>query len=153
MKFLMFALIAISTITAHAATSIEHGYKSILRDIPIRNACITANEVQSIKPIKTCVQLQPADVLIPDRPNMTPSWKCQLFADVKLVYPRRILTESCTKYAPVRSAESYPIPECLETESKVLVLPRTIDITLTTYDDLGPTPSIVAKSFTFPICK
>ncbi len=149
-------LTAIASMPARAASPtniLDHDYRSILRDIPLRNACVTATEVRSIHPVRTCIQLEPAAVAIPERPNLAPSWTCHQFANVQLVYPRAISTERCVKYGSVRAAEHSPFPECLQTESQTLMLPKTIEVTVSTNDERTSRLDVVRKSFTFPKCK
>lgn len=155
MKFsLATILFLLSFATLSFASTSDHAYKAILRDIPLSNACITATEVRSIQPVRTCIQLEPADILIPERPNITPSWTCRQYADVQLVYPRSITTEKCVRYAPVQSAELFPIPECLETRSQTLFLPSTIEVSVFSSQNDRPSRSdVVRESFTFPKCK
>ncbi len=138
---------------ASTVTTIDHSYKSILREIPLQNACVSGTEVRSIHPIRTCIELEPSTPSLPERPNLTPSWKCRQFANVQLVYPRSITTEKCLRYASVRSAEMSPIPDCLESEQEVLTLPKTIEITISTDDFRGSKLDVMKQQFTFPQCK
>lgn len=155
--FMLFAVCATGTLAQAAAGSVshfEHSYDRFLRDIPLTEACITPTEIRSIKPIRTCVQLEPVDqTVIVDRPNLSPTWTCRKFANVKLVYPREIQSAYCAQYTKSGTELQLATGECGDVVYRRETLPEKIEVREVRTDAGGTKVDYIPASFSFPGCE
>ncbi len=144
---------------AHASESFdtvhyEHEYDRFLRDIPLKGACVTPTEIRSIKPVRSCVKLEPVNqAAIVDRPNLSPTWVCRKFADVKLVYPRDVQTAYCTQSVSGSSTLKIATPDCPDVVYRRDSLPKTIFVREVRTDFRGTKIDYKTVSHTFEDCE
>lgn len=132
----------------------EHDYDRFLRDIPMKGACVTPTEIRSIKPVRSCVKLEPVDqTAIVDRPNLSPTWVCRKFADVKLVYPRDVQTAYCTQAVSGSSTLKIATPDCPDVVYRLDSLPKTISAREVRTDFRGLKIDYKTVSHTFEDCE
>jgi hypothetical protein len=155
LHLLLFCIFISVFSTANGLTSlrIDHDYRSILRDIPIDNACLTASEVRSLRTIRTCVKLEHSNEALGGPKESVSTWTCRKYANVTLAYPRQVETRECAQMDRPVAAEYSPVGICRVWSYGTLTLPRTIEIRVTknvSYDT--PQELTETKTFSFPDC-
>lgn len=148
MKIVSFIAATILSVTAFAATTtVYHDYDGALRGIALKNACITEDTVQTIKPARTCVKLVP--VVRHDGDMQYTDWICERWEKLHASHSRSFTRTVCAEYATIDDGNLI----CKRHEHQEDFLPATIKIRVVTsngeFDDFPG----VTKKFTFPACE
>lgn len=147
MKSVILAAALLATGVASAYTSSYHDYDAALRGITIDNACVTADTVQTIAPVRHCAKLVPVTVNKCGEQGSYTDWVCQQWEISNLSYPRAFEKTVCTEMS---SGEHYT--GCVKSEVVSAFLPDTIKVAYVT--DRGDHSNFpgVSKNHTFPTC-
>lgn len=135
----------LATVAVHAATYTSHAYESVLNGIPLNNACLTKDHVQTIKGLTVCEEKK--EVVLNDGINTSTDFICVKWSTQNLSYSRKYISEECTQFVIGEGDMS-----CKKYEKKTKLLPQTILVrTWTENADYNNYPGSVSK-FTFPAC-
>ncbi len=149
MKFasVLIALV-LSTSAAFASRShktVYHDYDGALRGIAIKNACLTEDEVQTIKPTRNCTELMPVTVL--EGFEEITEYVCKTWEVAHVAHPRAFERTVCAQYG-----EDKTNLVCKRFAKKADFLPATIKTSVVTSNGLTDDFPGVTKRFTFPTC-
>lgn len=148
MKITSFIAATILSVSAFAATTtVYHDYDGALHGIALKNACITEDTVQTIKPVRTCVELVP--VVRNDGDMQYTDWVCKRWEKSHAAHPRAFTRTVCADYANVDDGNLI----CKRWVQKEDFLPATIKISVVTSNGEYDNFPGVTKKFTFPSCE
>lgn len=148
MKIVSLIAATLLSVSAFAATTtVYHDYDGALRGIALKNACITEDTVQTIKPAKTCTKLVP--VVRNDGDMQYTDWVCEKWEKSHASYSRAFTRTVCAKY--VNEGDGNMV--CKRYETKEEFLPDTIKIAVVTSNGEYDNFPGVTKKFTFPACE
>lgn len=141
------AILAFASL-ANAAVRFESAYSAALGGIAIEDACITADSVQSKKPVAQCVKVVPVTRYYGDAPHT--EYVCEKSAKSVLKYPRYFTVNQCVEFTGGTADEAL---ECSKSVKAVKFLPATIKVSkITEQGEASNWPGEV-QNFTFPACK
>lgn len=122
-------------------------FEENLGGISLDNACLTAGEVKSIRPVKTCAQFVPVEVR--DGDMTYTDYVCKQWTMAYLSVSRVSDVKACAEYS--HSNENM---ECVRFETKRATVGSTINVSVVedSYSDHSNWPGFT-KQFTFPACK
>jgi hypothetical protein len=130
-----------------AGTMSSHDYQHVLRGIELENACLTGQEVRTIRPVKVCTKYD--QITHQDEGYSYTEYVCVQWDQTHLAFSRAFEKQVCNKYSG--GGELYP--ECIEWITVSGFLPETIDVRVwQTGGETDTWPGEVVK-FTFPTCK
>jgi hypothetical protein len=152
MKMFSFLATVLISGATFAGTTVHHSYDGALRGIALNNACVTATEVQTIKPVRHCTKLVGIERKAGGQNDYHyTEWVCEKWQVSKLSYPRAFERTVCLEYSTPRSDNDNLY--CKRTGQKADFLPDTIKIRTDIERGEQGTVTSTSGTFTFPACK
>ena len=151
MKSLIVATV-LSASFAFAGTVVSHNYSEVLQGIELKNACLTADTVRTIHPVRTCATaLKSRTVGHGGEEGQYTEWYCPRFQTANLEFSRSFERTVCTDLRRVGNGEGEML-ECKAYGKKAEFLPEVISVQV--WEELGEVSTWPGKtrSFRFPAC-
>lgn len=125
MKTLIIAATMILSASAFAKSDYRPitDYDGALKEIHLKNACVTADEVRTINPQTVCTLLEARTTAGHGEQGPVTDWVCVNWETKHLAYSRAFTRTICLKNAPINEAHS---GECLKWGTREEFLPDTI---------------------------
>ena len=128
-----------------AAKSVSFISQDNLGGIDMKNACLTPDQIKTIKPMRYCPKLVPAKA----GENNRSSWVCENWVTGPYAYPRTIMMNHCQKWSQDNSQNNY----CEIEDKQPVTVPQTIQVRVIQTQASYSTYPGFQKMFTFPDCK
>lgn len=149
MKIASFIATALLAVSAFATTTVYHDYDGALRGIAYDNACVTANNVQTINPTRNCTKLVPIVHPGHGEDQGYTEWVCEKWETSQLAYSRAFNRTVCLEYVNGNGEQdSY----CARYGQQADFLPATIKIATVTQNGEYDNFPGVSSNYTFPTC-
>jgi hypothetical protein len=147
MKMVSFLAAALFAVSAFGTTSVSTGYREVLGNIALDNACITATEVRTVKPVDVCAKLVP--VTRQDEGSSYTEWICQQWTKSHVANSRSFERTTCLEYVTEGEGNMF----CSKWGTVADFMPATIPVTVVT--QYGEADDFPGKTYlhTFPACK
>ena len=139
-----------SELNADPSVSIRNPYQLAFGRISLFNACVTATEIRSIKPVTVCIEEKVIDSTNWD--GGAPSYECTAHETKNLVKPRTYTQDVCIDYAVEQTPGGLALKDCTQWATRTVTIPQSFEVQVSAMGGEGSS-KLFYKEFALPSCK